>query len=254
MVAYIKNINRYIFILSVILFSCLAPFITADAETLIQDDADIISSSEEKNLHNLCDKILKEYDTSVYIWTDPFISGSMNFGYKMEQFVSVRQETDVILLMIGMCPGDRIYEIHGYGTAQYMITDKRCGKILDYMHSDMADGKYYSAIEKFCNKSYEYMGKSPKLDSMIFSPIIQLILCLIIGILPIAIMVHNSGGRMTADSRTYLDKNNSGVIGRFDRYTYTTVKRTPKPKQTNSNGSGSSGGGRSHSSGGGRSF
>lgn len=253
MITYIRNIHRYIFILSVILFSCLVPFMTANAKTLIQDDADIISDNEEEKLYNLCNSILKEYDTSIYIWTDPFISGSMNFGYKMEQFVSKQQETDVVFLMIGMCPGDRIYEIQGYGTAQDMITDKRCAKILDYMHSDMTEGKYYSAIEKFCNKSYEYMGKSPKLDSVIFSPIIQLILCLIIGILPIAIMVYNSGGRITTNSRTYLDKNNSGVIGRFDRYTYTTVKRTPKPKQTN-NSSESGGGGTSHSSGGGRSF
>ena len=33
---------------------------TAGAETIIQDDAEIISSDEEKKLQGLCDKILKE--------------------------------------------------------------------------------------------------------------------------------------------------------------------------------------------------
>lgn len=251
MVAYIKNIHRYIFILCVS-FSCFLPCITAGAETLIQDDAGIISDSEEAALHNLCDVILKEYKTSVYIWTDPSISGSVDFGYAMEQFVAAKQETDVIILMIGMYPNDRIYEIHGYGIAQDMITDKRCEKILDYMHSDMVDGEYYSAIEKFCNKSYKYMGTPPRLDSMIFSPLAQLVLCLFVGIVPIAVIAYNSGGSMTAGSRTYLDKNNSGVVGRFDRYTHTTVKRTPKPKPQTASGGGSSSKG--HSSGGGRSF
>lgn len=229
---------------------------TAGAETIIQDDAEIISSGEEEKLQALCDKILKEYDTSVYIWTDSGISGSSNFGYAMEQFVAMYPEKDVIILMVGMYPGDRIYEVQGYGIAQEMINNKRCGKILDDMHSDMADGNYYSAMQTFCEKSYKYMGRHPRFDSIVFSPVFQFVICLIAGIVPVAVIAYNSGGRTTVNSHTYLDINNSRVIGSFDRYTHTTVKRTPKPHDNDSSGGGSSGGGGgvSHSSGGGRSF
>lgn len=239
----------------------LIPFLalnkTACAETIIQDDAEIISSDEEKKLQGLCDKILKEYDTSVYIWTDSDISGSSNFTYSMEMFVATHPDKNIIILMVGMCPGDRIYEVQGYGIAEEMVNNKRCGKILDDMHSDMANGNYYSAMQIFCQKSYTYMGRHPRLDNIIFSPVFQFIICLIAGIVPVAIIAYNSGGRTTVNSHTYLDINNSRVIGSFDRYTHTTVKRTAKPRDNDSSGgssSGGGGGGGSHSSGGGRSF
>ena len=225
----------------------LIPFLalnkTACAETIIQDDAEIISSDEEKKLQGLCDKILKEYDTSVYIWTDSDISGSSNFTYSMEMFVATHPDKNIIILMVGMCPGDRIYEVQGYGIAEEMVNNKRCGKILDDMHSDMANGNYYSAMQIFCQKSYTYMGRHPRLDNIIFSPVFQFIICLIAGIVPVAIIAYNSGGRTTVNSHTYLDINNSRVIGSFDRYTHTTVKRTAKPRDNDSSGGSSSGGG-----------
>lgn len=254
---YILKYSRYVFIILMALIPFLTLNKTACAETIIQDDAEIISSDEEKKLQGLCDKILKEYDTSVYIWTDSDISGSSNFTYSMEMFVATHPDKNIIILMVGMCPGDRIYEVQGYGIAEEMVNNKRCGKILDDMHSDMADGNYYSAMQTFCKKSYTYMGRHPRLDSIIFSPVFQFIICLIAGIVPVAIIAYNSGGRTTVNSHTYLDINNSRVIGSFDRYTHTTVKRTAKPRDNDSSGgssSGGGGGGGSHSSGGGRSF
>ena len=253
---YILKYSRYVFIILMALIPFLTLNKTACAETIIQDDAEIISSDEEKKLQGLCDKILKEYDTSVYIWTDSDISGSSNFTYSMEMFVATHPDKNIIILMVGMCPGDRIYEVQGYGIAEEMVNNKRCGKILDDMHSDMADGNYYSAMQTFCKKSYTYMGRHPRLDNIIFSPVFQFIICLIAGIVPVAIIAYNSGGRTTVNSHTYLDINNSRVIGSFDRYTHTTVKRTAKPRDNGSSGGGSSGGGGggSHSSGGGRSF
>ncbi|MCI9080209.1 MAG: TPM domain-containing protein [Lachnospiraceae bacterium] len=251
---YIKFL-KYTFIFLITLIPFLTAYKTADAETIIQDDAEIISSGEEKKLQDLCDKILKDYDTSVYIWTDNDISGGSNYGYAMEMFVATHPQKNVIILMVGMHPGDRIYEIQGYGIAQEMINNKRCGKILDKMHDDMVDGNYYSAMQVFCKESRTYMGRHPRLDSIIFSPVFQFVICLIAGIIPVAVIAYNSGGRTTTNSHTYLDVNNSKVIGSFDKYTHTTVKRTPKPHDNSTSGGGSSGGGGgSHSSGGGRSF
>ena len=240
---YILKYSRYVFIILMVLIPFLALNKTACAETIIQDDAEIISSDEEKKLQGLCDKILKEYDTSVYIWTDSDISGSSNFTYSMEMFVATHPDKNIIILMVGMCPGDRIYEVQGYGIAEEMVNNKRCGKILDDMHSDMANGNYYSAMQIFCQKSYTYMGRHPRLDNIIFSPVFQFIICLIAGIVPVAIIAYNSGGRTTVNSHTYLDINNSRVIGSFDRYTHTTVKRTAKPRDNDSSGGSSSGGG-----------
>lgn len=250
----VKKLVKYnIFLILVLFATYILIHNTASAETIIQDDAEILSSSEETELQSLCNKIDKEYNTSVYIWTDNNISGSDDFGSIMEQFVASQPNKDVIILMVGMYPGDRIYEVQGYGTAQDMLTNKRCSKILDYMYNDMADGNYYDAVKTFCQKSYKYMGRQPKLDNIIFSPLLQLVICLLAGIITISVIAYNSGGRTTINSNTYLDMNNSRVIGSFDRYTHTTVTRTPKPKN-NTSSTGGGGGGASHSSGGGRSF
>lgn len=256
----VTNLKKYNYIIKhiFIFFMAIIPFMqtyqTAKAETIIQDDADIITDNEEKELNKLCDRIFKKYNTSVYIWTDNNISGSDDFGYMMEQFVAAKPFKDVIILMAGMYPGDRIYEVQAYGIAQDMINNKRCSKILDYMYDDMSSGSYYSAMQVFCNKSYTYMGRPPKLDSIIFSPVFQLVICLISGIIIITIISYNSGGRTTTNSNTYLDINNSRIIGSFDRYTHTTIKRTQKPRNNSSGGSSHSGSNSSHSSGGGRSF
>ena len=120
----VKKLLKYnIFLFFVLFITYIPVHSTASAETIIQDDAGILSSGEEPELKSLCDKIYKEYNTSVYIWTDNSISGSDDFGSIMEQFVASHSNKDVIILMVGMYPGDRIYEIQGYGTAQEMLTN-----------------------------------------------------------------------------------------------------------------------------------
>ncbi len=241
---------------SLFIFVTLLPK-QASAETIIQDDANIFSDSAKTEYKTICDNIYKTYDTSIYIWTDNNISGSDNYSYMMEQYVEEHPaaNNNIVILLIGMQPNDRIYEVQGYGTAQNTVNNSRAEKLLDDMYSDMKNGNYDDAVMIFCKHTESYMKKNPKFDSIVFNSLLQLAVCFIIAASVIGCTAYNSGGRMTTNSHTYLDNANSGIIGSFDRYTHTTTTRTPKPRDNDSHsGGGGGGGGSSHSSGGGRSF
>ena len=72
------------------------------------------------------------------------------------------------------------------------------------------------------------------------------------------LMLFNSKGKVTVNRNTYMDPNNSRLLGHWDRYIHTTTTKRRKPQENHSSGGHSGGGGVSsggHShSGGGRSF
>ncbi len=168
----------------------------------------------------------------------------------MEDFVAKYNNGNIVILLVGMKSGDRVYEIQGYGTAMDFMNNERCNKVMDAMYDDLHDGNYYASIHTFCTKTSSFLEKNPKFDSIMFSPLAQAGASLLIAVIVIGIFVMGSKGRMTAGARNYIDLSHSSVIGSFDRYTHTTVVRRQKPKDDDSGSSSGS----SHSSGGGRSF
>ena len=64
----VKKLLKYnIFLFFVLFITYIPVHSTASAETIIQDDAGILSPNKEPEIQSLCDKIYKEYNTSVYI-------------------------------------------------------------------------------------------------------------------------------------------------------------------------------------------
>ena len=155
----------------------------------------------------------------------------------------------------------RSTNIFAYEDAAIRMDTKRCDKILDVVTPKLKDGNYDSAIQTFIKKTNTYLGTKPNVnpDNIFFQVWFQLILAVIIGVVSVAIMVYNSGGRVTTCSTTYLDYGNSKLTGCYDHYIRTTTTRTKKPENNDNNGSGGSsggitGGGSSFSSGNERSF
>lgn len=108
-----------------------------------------------------------------------------------------------------------------------------------------AQSQYTQMMDEFISQSDQEMRTPYFFLAWWF----QLGLGLLVGTIVVLILVRNSGGKMTTNGKTYMNKSFSGLIGRRDIYTHTTYVRTRK----SSSSSGSrSGGGRSHSSGGGR--
>lgn len=111
--------------------------------------------------------------------------------------------------------------------------------------------------ESSYNGPSNYYGE--KEENPLYNTVVQLVIALVIGGISVGVMAANSGGRMTAQGRTYLDEGRSGLTDHRDEYLRTTTTRVKKPTNNDNSGGRSSGGGgvssggHSHS-GGGRSF
>lgn len=234
---------------------------SASAETIITDEASLFTQEQFSDLRSTGNSISDTYQVDFHIMTRETLDGEYFMNY-MERYADDNEIEDAILILISMEPGNRKYEIEGYGKTQNFLTDSRCIKILDLMEYDMRAGNYYNAVNKALNRCNLYLGKesSPIADTVMESPFfqswLQLILCICLATIIVSVWVYNSGGKMTVHGKDYLNEGNSRILARHDHYIRTTVSKRAKPRDSGGGrgGSGVSPGGRSHSGGGGRSF
>lgn len=279
--------NYYRIVLCSILFGlalllCTQKSIVASADTqvkegrgyYIDDEAGLITDeSSMETIVNNCKTIYSNYDTEVFILTKNSIPG--NRKHYLEITADAHEVTDAVLLLINMDSNNRGYEIQGYGSAEFALDDKRIESVLDRMYPDMVDGNYTDAIFTFIGsvnsacQSFDYQDyeENPQhyvphgetdYRKGIYNPWSQLFFAIVIAVIIVIIMVANSGGKVTVDQNTYLDRTDSRILARYDHYIRTTTTKRRKPSDSSSSGGHSSGGGRSSGgrshSGGGRSF
>ena len=84
--------------------------------------------------------------------------------------------------------------------------------------------------------------------------LIELVIAIVVGLIAIAIMVGNAGGKNTTNCNTYLDPTNSRVLAKRDRYIRTSVNKRKIEKSDSSSSSGGGGGGGTKGNNGGGSF
>ncbi len=238
---------------SVLSFNSLLVNAAAVSSTYIEDDADIFTVNEEEILTKKMKSLQKKYDMDIIILTVDGLNGHSAKRY-IDDYVDAHCDAgllseDVVISLRDI--EDRWIEIRGYGKAMTYITDTRVDTILDDMTSTLRQDKYYDAYSIFLDDVDTFLGRHPNPLTWTW---VQAIIGLVIGGIITAVMVSHSKGKVTTDSRTYLDQANSGLVAKRDMYITTTVRRIHRPQS--SSGSSSGGGGRSSggrsSSGGGR--
>lgn len=284
--------NRYIkrefapfllLLLSVCLFWVSSvPVYAADTEIKnVYDNASLLNDEDLSQLDSQCQTVNDARNINIVILIADSING--NRKQYLEDYYDGHTPTlsDAVLLLLNMDKNDRGIEIQGYGNCEFYLSDDRINLILDDMMPYLKDGEYFDALEFFISQVDSYMGQKPTThyahteadnqayneanggnpdeDSFAERTLIHLGIALFTGVVSVAAMAYHSSGRNTTSQGTYLDANNSRVLGRWDRYlrTTTTRRRKPEPNQSSGGGSSSGGGvssgGNSHS-GGGRSF
>lgn len=209
----------------------------------------MLTTEETELIHKNCDSILERHNTSVYILTSDKIGINDNYDGYMEQVGNdSKAPENLVLLFISTKKDARVYQIYGYGTAKTQLTHKRCNKVMDHMQRNMKNGNYYEALNIFCNEVDTYMGRNPKLDSLFFQSLPQLIFSLLISFLIILPSVRKTAGKNTVAARNYIDESHSQLLGRIDHFRYMNVHRVKKADTSSRHNNGGSGG-RSHSSG-----
>ncbi len=247
------SLKKTIFLTTVILSLCLFFLLPADtvkAETRpgyqhIYDEAGLLSTNEYQTLEELCIKYTQKNDTVFILLThnDPdTVDGEIYIENLYDTFVY----GDSVIALVDMYRRDVV--IQAYGSTQYIIDNREAKEIADKMSPLLTDEDYVGAFKKFLKSSDKYINAVPIYQNSL----VHLVVALVIGGITVGIMAYNSGGKMTTGGNTYLDSNNSGLVGRRDNYIYTQVTRVRKPDD-NAGGSGGghsvSAGGHSHSSG-----
>ena len=149
----------------------------------------------------------------------------------------------------------------------------------EYSYDEYDYDQYYSKVwrikaltEQFGYDYDQYYSKEElrnrdgsKKDNILLNFWVQLLISLLIGGLVVGVLAYQSGGKMTASGKDYLDSNSPGLIGKSDIYIRSTVTKRRRPTESSSSGGsgrsrggyssggfrgGRSSGGRSHSSGG----
>lgn len=271
---------------------------TEQSSQHVYDNAGLLSTSEVSDLENLCTEYGADAGIDIMILTHDDPSAVYAEDY-IEDFEDTIPDGDRVYLLLDM--QNRVVFMEGYGLCETYIQSNRIDTIIEEITPDLSDGNYYDALATYIERSAAYMSDDSELnydsnysqpaqssdpnasnydetlpegyysantttnttDSILTNVWVQLLAAVIIGAVAVAIMAYNSGGKMTTGGGTYMDQNNSGLIGRRDDYIRTQVTRIRKP-QNNNNGHGGGGfnaggfrggvsmGGSSHSSGGGK--
>ena len=219
---------------------------------LIFDTAELLTSQEVEELNALANQYGAERETDFIIVT---VNGPE--AYDVEAMTQDfydnygpgydKPHGNAAILMVDM--SHREVYLAGFYKAKTYLDDARMDKIRSKISSDMSDGEYKLAFQKYIQLAHKYMGFRPGVnpDNLLFNTWVQLGIALVLGGGIVTLMVLRSGGRVTVNSRTYENASTSGVVAHEDRYLHTNTTRR---KIERSSSSGSSGGGGGTTSGG----
>jgi len=240
----------------------------------IYDNADLLSTNEIDGLEKMCKDYGNEAGIDIVILTHND-SKAKDAEVYIEDFYDTKlygNHTDSVILLVDMYNRDVCIE--SYGLAETYIHSNRGDVIIEEITPDLSGKQYYSAFESYIKQSAAYMKDDANLnydhdyiysedptvtnnsESLLVNPIFQLLLSLVIGGIVVGIMAYHSTGTMETGGSTYLDNNNSALIGKRDDYIRTQVTRVRKPTNNTTGGGGfnaggfkggMSGGGHSHS-------
>lgn len=231
----------------------------------VTDEAGLLTESELLELETLCRETGALYNIDIIVHTVQSIPDTRKQFIEDYYDANDTVLTDAAILLLNMDPNDRGVEIQGYGQCEFNLSDDRIESMLDAILPYFSDGNYLGGLQEFVSQTDYYMNVTPTVtmshaemeaSENAIPHLRNFGIALVIGAVAVVIMVFTSGSRITTNQGTYLDRNDSRILGRYDRYIRTTTTKRPKPKETSSGGSGGGGvssGGNSHS-GGGRSF
>lgn len=231
-----------------------APALAADAPRLY-DGADLLTSSEERELQARLDELSAALQTDLVV-----VTVDSTEGYGADWYIEAwydeygygcGPERDGVILLVAMA--ERDYRILSNGFAAQAITMNEIYDIGDRIAGDLSDGDYYDAFHGFIDACvYEIDGE---INGFPFNFGMNLAVSLLIGIAVAFIATGIMRGQLKSvhsrsGAREYTRPGSMQVTRAGDLFLYRTVDRRPRPKPSSSSGHG--GGGGSRNVGGGR--
>lgn len=246
------------FLFASIFFLSTSYVSAASQATNVYDDADLLTDDEEVAISSRISEFEKDTKTSLIVCTIPTLDGKtpseygrikcLDLGLKNSAIVLVNMEYDN--------PSNRNISILSFKddtskttNAYDNLTEERGTKIAKSISEYFTKGTYYKGISVAIDKIEDKVNSNPINDNLFAKSWMQLIIAVVLATIIVSVMAINSGGKVTANQRTYLNQNTSRVLGSYDHYVRTSTTRHKRESSSSSSGGGSSssgGGGSCH--------
>ena len=258
-----KKFMLFLLVLTLCISSML-PVYASKYQGDIIDEADLLSSSEERSIEQKLEEVANAWQVNVVVLYALDTDGKSPTPYA-EDYYDARYSEDGIMLMISMA--ERDWVISGSGFAINAFTDAGRGYIADVIIPLLSSGDYYEAADTFadlCDEFLEtaregrpydrnYMPKEP------FEVGAAIVIALVIGIIVALITVLVMRGklksvRLKGSASDYV-RQGSFVVPRYGQLLlHRHVDRRLKPQNNGGGGSTThrASSGRIHSSSGGK--
>lgn len=208
-------------------------------ETLVYDEADLLSSAEEIELNRKLQSVSRAHNAQVIIATIASSEGgdvdflveylydSMGFGYGAGK--------DGVLLLVCMDP--REYRILSNGFASSAISGSEIDAIGESIVSDLSDGDYADAFAEFAGQCDYYLNGY--LNGIPFDVGENLLIALVIGIAAGVIVAFVLKGQLKSVRRqnqanVYVKPGSMQITAHHDLFLYRNVTRTKKATSSSS--------------------
>lgn len=264
MVKIIRNHKSYLRILLLLsitiasMFSLFVPVKASEKVDRIYDYTNSLSDEQEQELEDLAEKY---YNKSNYNFLIVITNTLSEYSYDstgnsdadcrlysvafQESFQETYEQKYPNCAILAIDIKNRYAYVSGYGELKTQLDDNRSDLVLKKITPQLKRDKWFSVCKNYIYQAYNYSQFNEGIDpgSLFYNTFLQLGIALVIGGVVIAVLIINSGGKMTASAMTYLDENNSRVVAQHDHYVRTSTHRTKR----SSGGSSSGSGGSSHS-------
>lgn len=213
---------------------------TDDEILRLVDEADLLSSSEEKSLLKKLDETSKDMELDIIIVTMEDHSGNVE-TFTEELYDEVYgKNRDGVILLISM--EDQDWCISGNGEGKDIFTSSNISAIGSAIKSDLSDGDYADAFDLFVDKCVYYIDGER--NGFPFDVGGTALVALIIGLLVAVIVTFIFKGQLKsvhkqAAAQSYVKPGSMQVTLANEFYLYRTVDRTRRTDNSNNSSSGS---------------
>ena len=247
--------KRKVLALLFVVLLCVSMALPVFADTVpaqVVDDADLLSSEEERELDEKLQTVSQKNELQMYIITvenapNDDVDAYVEYIYDSESLGEGANRDGVLLLV---CMDPREYRILSNGYAGTAIDMDTIDTIGDAFVSDLSDGNYADAFHTFIDECDYYLDGYRNGYPFNFGK--TLVICLIIGVVVGLIVVlimkaQLKSVRKQHQANAYVKSGSMKVTVSNDIFLYRNVSRTKKQSSSSSG----SGGGGSRSVGGG---
>ena len=240
-----------VFLISILLCLACAFPVWAGTVSRLDDQAGLLDAEQQESLSSTLDEISERDQVDVVVVTVNSLEGKTAQAYAEDYFIDrgygQGENGDGILFLLDM--GDRNWAIATHGYAIEVFTDAGQSYIMDQVKPYLSDGDYNEAFHKFASECDDFITQANEaepydvenLPKEPFDVGVNLLIALAVGLVAGLLVTGNMRRKLKTVRKqdraaSYVRQGSMEVTRSNDFYLYSTVSKSAKPKNEDSNG------------------